>query len=397
MTVLCSGGASAAKAGVPGDIALTTSAVAALLNNVPTAWAVPLAGALGLLSYHLATFCATDPPGYPTFSAGDWLLIYTADPSPDGHAARQKLIDTIDTYLWYQMCECSSTTTPSAPAAPSAPSDAPSVNPPQVGPAFSPGAPCATYSFVGNSAETAVAGGEVEIPIGAVTLITMHIDGMPSGLLAHDSFGVNLNYLSAAHAPLGGATVGISTFGRIQDTSTPPPTGTAFYKFAHPTATGYSPPFSYTLTANAYCGTGPGSSGGPIPLPCLPDPMVQIMLSRILDLLTLVQRQSVPFAYIAGTTHSALTGTGTVSVSGILGLLVNLSLPAHLSLIGGTPDVRLPIGRLNLGTADGYRDRLELVTADQVFFPADAGVYTIVGYSLEDGVTMSLTELVREP
>lgn len=113
-------------------------------------------------------------------------------------------------------------------------------------------------------------------------------------------------------------------------------------------------------------------------------------------MVTLIQRQSVPFAYVSGTTHSGLTGTGTLSVSGILGLLVNAGVPTSTSDIAGTPDVRIPIGRVNFGTADGYRDRDQLVTDSQVVFPAVAGLYTVIGYSLEPGVTATFTELVRE-
>ncbi len=397
MTALCGGGPSGLQPGKPEDIVLTTSAVAALLNNIPTAWAVPLAGALGLLSYHLTTFCTTDPPGYPTFSAGDWLLIYTADPSPAGHTARQKLVDTIDTYLWYQMCQCTSTTTPSVPTGPSAPTDAPVVNPPTVGPAFPTGSPCGSYVSAGNSADTTVAQDSVRFPIGTATLITTHLDP-PLTFTGSQCFEIDLLYRNASGTVIGGGGTGGSTTGYFASRSLAVPSGTATYEFhMNHTACAYTPSFAYDFSASVYCGSSPGDTGGPVPQPCLPDPMVQIMLERILELVTLIQRQNAPFAYISGTAHTGLTGTGTLSVSGILGLLVNASVPSSTSELAGTPDIRLPIGRVNFGTSDGYRDRDQLVTDSQVIFPSTAGIYTIVGYSLEPGVTATLTELVREP
>jgi hypothetical protein len=114
-------------------------------------------------------------------------------------------------------------------------------------------------------------------------------------------------------------------------------------------------------------------------------------------MVTLLQRQAAPFAYVSGPVHSGLTGTGSFAVQGILGLHASASGLSGIGLRVGTPDVRLEIGRLNLGTSDAYSDRVQLVLGDQVVFPAAAGLFTVVGYTLEPGVTLTVTELLREP
>jgi hypothetical protein len=114
-------------------------------------------------------------------------------------------------------------------------------------------------------------------------------------------------------------------------------------------------------------------------------------------MVTLLQRQTAPFAYVSGASHTSLSGTGTVAVQGILGVLLNVSIPTRAGEVVGTPDTRFSVGWINFGTADGYGPRQFIESDSQVLFPAVNGIWTIVGYSLLPGVTMTLTELIREP
>jgi len=111
----------------------------------------------------------------------------------------------------------------------------------------------------------------------------------------------------------------------------------------------------------------------------------------------LIQRQGVPFGYVTGAVHPGLTGDGSFDVADILGLAVNCTtIPGYLSFNAGTPDEHLFLGRLNLGTLDGWAPRLVLVDQPQLFLGV-SGALTVVGYSLAPGVVATITELRREP
>jgi len=111
----------------------------------------------------------------------------------------------------------------------------------------------------------------------------------------------------------------------------------------------------------------------------------------------LIQRQGVPFGYVTGAVHAGLTGDGSFDVADILGLAVNCTtIPGYLGLEAGTPDEHLFLGRLNLGTLDGWTPRQLLVDQPQLLLGV-SGAVTVVGYSLAGGVVATITELRREP
>jgi hypothetical protein len=114
-------------------------------------------------------------------------------------------------------------------------------------------------------------------------------------------------------------------------------------------------------------------------------------------LVTLIQRQGVPFGYVTGAVHPGLTGNGSFDVADILGLVVDCTtIPPYLGADFGTPDEHLFLGRLNLGTLDGWQPRFVLVDQPQLML-AVSGAITVVGYSLAGGVVATITELRREP
>ena len=126
--------------------------------------------------------------------------------------------------------------------------------------------------------------------------------------------------------------------------------------------------------------------------------MTEKKVNEIYQLVLLIQRQSVPFAYLESTVHSSLTGTGFISVSGILG--IKLSFTGGSTDVGqveGTPITNFDAGWINFGDANGYRDRHRITTTPELIFPPAAGDITRVGYTLPPTVTATITELVREP
>lgn len=121
MTDYCGGGASSARPGFASTVFVAPAAVAALLNNIPTPWAVGFAALLGLLTYELSTFCATDPPAIPEFTMADYLALSAPIPTAARATAAAKLSDLVGAYLWPTLCQCDSVPTPPQGPAPAAP------------------------------------------------------------------------------------------------------------------------------------------------------------------------------------------------------------------------------------------------------------------------------------
>lgn len=112
---------------------------------------------------------------------------------------------------------------------------------------------------------------------------------------------------------------------------------------------------------------------------------------------TLIQRQSVPFAYVPGTLHSGLSGAGTITIAGVLGLSVQTtSLPGYLGSDMAPVASWFKLGELSLGNTDGWAARRIVTHNPHLFLDLDADL-TTVGYLFEPGITANILELIREP
>jgi hypothetical protein len=151
------------------------------------------------------------------------------------------------------------------------------------------------------------------------------------------------------------------------------------------------------LHFRAYCGGADPDS--PVEPCSQSDPLwLQPQLDRIEALVTLIQRQAVPFAYVPSSEHSGLTGEGSISVQGLIGARIELtSWEANVGELAGDPDVIAGAGWINWGNSDGVTTREFLSAQSQVSLPAAAGQYTELHYSLALGVVATITELEREP
>jgi hypothetical protein len=115
-----------------------------------------------------------------------------------------------------------------------------------------------------------------------------------------------------------------------------------------------------------------------------------------LELVRLIQRQGVPFAYVEGPSFGALTGDGEIDVQGILGIAVQLNaVPLGMGTSSGTPDLVWEAGRVALGTVDGYLP-YQRITSMETFMRAE-GYVTKIGYTLGPGVVATVRTFVREP
>jgi len=148
-------------------------------------------------------------------------------------------------------------------------------------------------------------------------------------------------------------------------------------------------------TIEAFCGgAAPGGTQQPC---CPPDAATQAQLDQILQLVTIIQRQAAPFAYVYGANHTALSGHGSFAVSALIGVSVDVTtLPASYGQRDGSPVELFDIGYVTLGTADGYETSRRIDHDGALVLPPAAGAFTSVGYTLSPGVVVSIRELVRE-
>lgn len=400
MTAVCGGGTSSARAGFGASLALTASSIAALLNNIPTVWAVPLAGYLGLLTYNLSEFCSTDPPAVPDITAEDVINIISIA-NPIAHTqALQKLADLVGAYAWYSVCQCDSVATPSPPAAPDPPDDMPSINPPSVAPYYPTGTPCQVLEFGGHFPDVAFYASPL-YPLGSVTYaecdFTASIAATSTG-----QFGFNFRWYNASNVQIvGSATLitGIDTTAVIPHDQDAKPSTATQYQIGWGDGPPVTDEFDWHATIRLYCGTEPGNPFGPVPTPCPVDPIAQAMLAQILELVTLIQRQAVPFAYVERATHTGITGSGSIDVQGLIGMKILLVSPpvGGAGVAEGDPDRLWTDSWINWGTPDGVTALERIESANQLSMPPAGGVYTKFHYSLADGVEVDFVELAREP
>jgi hypothetical protein len=398
VTAICGGGTSSAQAGFGEAIYVTPAAIGAFLNNIPTAWAVPLAAYIGAMTFRLSTFCTTDPPAVPTITAADIVaLLNPYNPIPYGDA-QQKLQDLVGAFMWYQLCKCDSVSTPAAPTPPAAPTNIPTINPVLVGPSYPTSIPCYeadnSHHFTGS-----LTGTDFSIPMTGVTRI---IGDITYQSRTHETIGTPTLYAiarDASNTALASCSMFMSssTDRLHQDVSVP--SGTTHVTFEWESSGGISSALDLSAHWQFFCGgAGPGVGVGPVPQPCPADPYTLGLLDQILALATIIQRQQVPFSYVLGTAHSGLSGAGHLSVSGLLGAKVVLdSTGSSVGFYSGDPAEIYSAGWITWGNADGSSKREFITHSPFVSLPALAGQYTRLGYTLGDGVSATITELVREP
>jgi hypothetical protein len=402
VTVICSGNTSTQRPGFSTLITIGTGQLESLLEGLSMGWAVAYFAAIGILTYDLTVYCASDPPAQPTITPGDLisLLLGPLSGGADYLVAVQKFRDLAGNLLWPTLCMCNVVGTPAAtPVA--EPAGAPDNNPlpsPTVQPCQEL-TPTGVGVTNGNSHTLQVG----VIPKGATTWTYTW------QTVATVAPGPNLRITMDQQQ-----STGPSTFIVVKtDNLTISPGNKAQLKVAiDPRADQWA--VSYTGVGGAagtsrpeawpgvatwapidfYCnGDLPGTTVQPC---CPPDTISTGLLQQILQLVTLMQRQAVPFATVHGAVHSGLTGDGSFAVQGILGLSASVTTrPSRVGGAAGTPETIFDVGWINVGTADGYGPR-HFITSTPFLVGPVAGDVTVVGYSIPGDVVVSITELVRE-
>lgn len=409
MTALCAaGGPSERKPGVDAAIYISSAGIGQLLQKYGVVWAVAWAVLLQFLEFELDSFCAVDPPEIPDFTAGDILALLNPDPFVKG-AALLKIEQMVAHYAWWEFCHCVDSSEGAPTAAPPSPDGAPTGAPISV-----PVTPCATHSLVGGvfaagtNRNVNVVGqhpsapGGVTAPV-ALTAVrgrllvraTRHAAG---GAQANISFSIQ--FWNSATAPFSQITtatpVVIATTGSQSGIGLVqcPDSALAFTATAQGQTNSQTDTFD--MYVDEYCGS--DTPGGSVQPCCPPDTITQQLLLAIRQQVDLIQRQSVPFATIDGDAHSALSGQGTFSVQGLVGVRVDLTVTgSRVGREDANPDVLFNAGWIVILAGDHVLNKRRLDADFIDWLPRQMSDATVVAYQLTPGVTATITELEREP
>jgi hypothetical protein len=392
MTGPCSGaGVGQLRSGVADLQYVGPAAIGGALAGLSGWQGAAVGAAIGSLTYDLTTFCPNGPPAMPTFTVEDIINLLSPVAFPTTEPSRQKFRDFVGNLFWPVFCECSSGT--------------PTLGTPSVYPSGGPGtgaaAPTATQLQPCHdqvSTFTIDNGGPFEYAAwlwhgtpsdltslrviinqgttgnGTHTPVTWRvITTTNSGITVKTDVTLPLLFSQQVDVPV----VSGATEIRVQGT----------HSGADSAAT--------TLQIQGFCTSSPiGPSAGC----CPPDPINQAILAQILDMVTLVQRQAAPFAYVYGANHTALSGHGSIAASGLIGVSVDVTtLPGSYGSRDGSPVELFDLGFVTLGTADGYETSRRIDHDGTLILPPQAGAFTAIGYSLSPGVVVAIRELIREP
>lgn len=148
----------------------------------------------------------------------------------------------------------------------------------------------------------------------------------------------------------------------------------------------------------------PPDAPAPPPLPsgCSTDDLCAMLytvlqeLHRQGTLITVLQRYLLPFGINPGTVHSGLSGSGSFTISNILGVRIDITSPPPGRQLEGNPPYLWDQGWLSIMTPDGMIEERRLTRDGQVWHPRMMQEATTFGYWLHPGVSATITELWPE-
>jgi hypothetical protein len=410
MTSVCVGGvASQVKAGLPDQIYIDPTFLASILPP-QLAWLGPFIPYLPPMFIPLDPFCQAEPPTQPTLLEATFSALIAGADWAAALLAGELIRDAVLNWYWYQVCECSSGTQPTAPTPQTAPSGLVSVNPTGLvtGPT---GMPCAT--FTGSHAVDSTGAARVNL-IGTSGTFSTSNQILPANVSRIDvvetQIGANTNQDAVSFIAQVWNAAGTSIASLPSDTVGPVAAGAnprhrtmivpaGAYNMDVTIAPVFgSAPWTQSgqVDVSVYCG---GAQPGQVQTPCCPpDPLLTGMLTQILNYVTTIQRQAVPFGYVLGASHTGLSGAGALSISGLLGVKVAITtLPSSYGVEGTSPPEHFDLGWVTFGTADGFPSAFRLTRNPHFLTPARCSVYTDLDYDLAPGVVVTITELLSEP
>lgn len=415
MTAVCpGGGASSQKPGIGNSVVISASLISGGLALI-SPWLIPVAALLDGFVFEALAECGNDPPAMPTWDASDITNLIGGVLNPNYQTSLSKLSDTVQNYVWYQFCQCNG-------GAPTTPFRAPVPPPSLTVPSPTGGSVCYTASWSGptddshdnllhyNAAAALWPGTDTTINLGGVTT---PVRDLATPLPASVSATVTVHYPDSTTRHVVARMWAFNSANAVVGT-TPNVTvpfvanGDSTITFSRdiPSTTKYlmldvfdDDATYHAATADAqtqwYCA---GSSSTVPSTPCPTDPSTLMLLQQIWNMVQLIQRQAVPFAYVPSTVHAGLSGAGSLSVSALLGAKVDITtLPDALGRSGSNPMEIFDAGWITFGTPDGYPSSYRLEHDPTLLLPARCSAYTTLDYDLHPGVVITITELLREP
>lgn len=125
---------------------------------------------------------------------------------------------------------------------------------------------------------------------------------------------------------------------------------------------------------------------------------MQTSIVDTLGLTTAIQRFRVPFAYIGGKQHTGLTGTGSFTISRLVGLQVVVSsVPQSLRTLAGNPPYLWDVGWMSVSDGGGMLQQRRIARQSMVWIPDQTQDATLFGWFVNDGFTIDVVELEPEP
>lgn len=416
----CSSGSTQPIPGIADDVIITAAVISSLLPP-QLLWIEPFIGAIaGIITIHLPTYCASDPPADPGLSAADILSLVALGPGPLTADAAARFSQLVLRFAWPSFCQCASVATPAVSPVPSAPTGLPSINP--TGVVGVPAGPCLSESY----SQNLPTGGSFDMVTGVVCDAVGHPTcaslrrPIPTGALSvqvsesneaaghrdtnsSHTWSAFLEFYDSGGTDLGAASFTHQDFGFFETINSgqhtdvfPIPSGATAYALTASTNTGG---FAWTqnISADWFCSSGVTPVGGPGACCSGSDPLTTGQLTQILQMVTLIQRYLAPFAYQPGATHAALSGHAVITIPTLVGVLITLSTtPDNVGEEIGSPDVLWNAGWINWGNADGFTERVWISHSPQLCIPPHGSTFTRLGYTLRSGVVASIQELYAE-
>jgi hypothetical protein len=382
VTALCAGGGPSQP--VPGSQQVQTflaGALADFLFAEGMGWAADLAAGLGVLSFDLSVFCATDPPPLPNIDAARIAGYFNPLNGMGAAQLNQDFGDLVGHYLWFKTCQCVTGTQPTPPAPQPQPPNY-VTNPPGLGTPTD--ATCgvetdffATTTF-DSSGNVSVTSNPPNYVAPSAKWISVTHNLSSSATPAPWPVTATLSFYGATTATVLGTEVWTET-----------QTVTAA---AAPTDTYLVPVGAASIGLQLHTDSAPSSSIGvnvlthfhctepPSPLlqPCCPpDPTLENMIAQVIRLeQQILASLGGITSYTRGTVHTGLSGSGSIPVN------------------GGNPPYEWSLGWLSMLTSDGMIQEVRLTRTTQVWLPPYFNLATTFGYYLNPGVTANVTELV---
>lgn len=403
MTAICGGGTSSPNTGVAETIILSAGVLANYLLKSPNPWLQAASALLGVISYDTIGSCSTDPPAKPTFTDAEVSAVLNLTLGDDFVSGVGKLKDLLLNTLWYQFCHCDSGPQPTPPA----------VEPPPAtisipGPTTNCGTLQTTafswndanwHWMVGGGTTAGVDNAWQQLPAGCtalrMTVDETTTDPVTSGISMTQRFRSATNTALTANNR-GVYDGGFAPTGTGRVVTFPVPSGAVSWAVGVLNASVTVIPHTLNFSVEFLCGT--TSADTPAAPCCPPDPILAAMVQQIWSQVNLIQRQIVPFAYVASTVHSGLSGAGTFDIQGLIGLACTVTtIPDSYGRSGSSPTEYFDLGFVTFGTPDGYPSSFRVKHGTNLFTPRFCSGYTVVDYDLSPGVVVTITELVREP